>query len=111
MRKSRRAICRLHDCSVALGSRATIRALVGGTFSRAERKGAWPHPASPRKPAEQFAMAYTHDRRRNFRRANRVAIRGGLSPRGHRRAADAFLQIISQIDNAAAPSCMKMVAS
>ena len=54
------------------------------------------------KPAKQFAVAHAHDRRRNFRRANRVAIQSRLSSRRHRRAADAFVQIISPIDNSIA---------
>jgi hypothetical protein len=46
---------------------------------------------------------------RNFRRANRVDVQSQLSSRGYRRADDAFVQIVSPIDNLAAPLCMKMI--
>ena len=72
---------------------------LGGTLSGSQREGAGADPASAGKPAEQFAVAHAHDRRRNFRRANRVAIQSRLSSRRHRRAADAFVQIISPIDD------------
>src|SRR5437667_3297788 len=110
MRASRCAVRGLHDNLSAMGGRAIIRALVGGTFSRAERKGAESDPASPGKPAEQFSVAHAHDRRRNFRRADRVAIQTRLSSRRYRREAHAFMQIILPIDHSATPVCMKTVA-
>ena len=52
LRKSGRAICRIHNCSPAVGGRATIRTLARGTFSRAQREGAGTHPPFARKPAK-----------------------------------------------------------
>src|SRR5215831_7228248 len=40
-------------------------------------------------------MAHAHDGRRDFRRADRVAVQSQLSPCGHWHAADAFVQITS----------------
>src|SRR5262245_49795535 len=48
-------------------------------------------------------MAHAHDGRRDFRRADRVAVQNQLSPRRHWRASDAFVQIISSINDSAAP--------
>src|SRR5439155_16344633 len=108
--ESGRAVCRLHDYPPAMGRCATVRALAGGTFSRPQREGAAADPAFAGKPDEQFAMAHAHDGRRDFRRANRIVIQNWLSSRRHRRAADAFVQIIPSIDNSAAPLCMKIGA-
>src|SRR5215510_485928 len=110
MRKSRHAICRLHDHPYAVGGGATIRALVGGTFSRAKRKGAWPYPESPGKPAEQFAVAHAYDWRRDFCRANRVAVQNRVSSHRNRRAADAFSQVIPPNGNSTPPFWLKIVA-
>src|SRR6478752_6279014 len=84
-----------------MGGCATVRALAGGTFSRPQREGDAADPAFARKPAEQFAMAHAHDWRRNFRRADRIAIQGQLSASRHRRAADTFVRIISPLNNSA----------
>src|SRR5262249_42598723 len=91
------------------GSCAVVRTLAGKTFSRTERKNAWPDPAAPEQPAKQFAVTHAHDRRRNFRRTNRVAIQSRLSSRRHRRAADALLQIVSHVYISATPVCLNIV--
>ena len=80
-------------------------------FPDRKEKGAAANPASPRKPAEQFAVAHAHDGRRDFRRANRIAIQSRLSSRRHRRAADAFVQIISPIDDSAAPLWLTLTSA
>src|SRR5438876_251736 len=45
-------------------------------------------------------MAHAHDRRRDFRRANRVAFQSGLSSRRNRKTAPAFHGIISSTSRA-----------
>src|SRR5205085_11849921 len=94
-----------------MGGCATVRALAGGTFSRPQREGATADPAFAGKPAEQFSMAHAHDRGGNFRRADRVAIQGRLSSSPHRRPTGAFVQIISPIDDSAAPFCISASAA
>src|SRR5580765_3432368 len=108
VRKSGRAVCRVHDYPLAMGGCATVRALAGGTFSRPQREGAAADPAFAGKPTEQLSVAHSHDRRRNFCRADRVAIQGRLSSSRYRRAADTFVQIISPIDNSAAALCINI---
>src|SRR6266705_3342249 len=111
MRKSGRAVCRLHDYPPAMGRCATVRALAGGTFSRPQREGAAADPAFAGKPDEQFAMAHAHDGRRDFRRANRFVIQNWLSSRRHRRPAGAFVQIISPINDSATPFWLTLTSA
>ena len=103
MREGRRAVCRLHDCSSAMGGGAVVRTVAGGTFSGSQREGARAHPSHAKKSVESFAVAHAHDRGRNFRRANRITIQSRLPSRRHWEAADALLQIISPIGNPIKP--------
>src|SRR6476659_480337 len=111
VRKSGRAVCRLHDYSPAVGGCATVRALAGGTFSRPQREGAAADPAFAGKPTEQLSVAHSHDRRRNFCRADRVAIQGRLSSSRYRRAADTFVRIISPLNNSATPLWLTLASA
>ena len=52
LRKSRCAICRVHNRPPAVGCGATIRTLARGTFSRAQREGAGTHPRPAAEPAK-----------------------------------------------------------
>ena len=49
VRESRRAICRLHDCAIAVGGRAVVRALARRTFSRSQRENSRTHPRFARQ--------------------------------------------------------------
>src|SRR5713226_8917047 len=101
MRARGRAIRRIHDRAFTVGSCAAFRALAGRTFSRSQREGARSHPGSARKrPVEQFRMAHAHDRRRNFCRTNRLALRRWSPSRWYRRTEAAFDSSVSKIDNA-----------
>src|SRR5690242_10953858 len=86
-----------------MGRGTVVRALVGGTFSRSKREGVAPNPERTRRPAEQFAMAYADDRRRNLCRTDRIPVQSRMSPSGHWCAPHAFMPIISTINQSAGP--------
>src|SRR6478735_11184810 len=56
-------------------------------------------------------MAHAHDGRRDFRRADRVAIQGRLSSSRHRRPADTFVRIISPINDSATPFSVTLASA
>jgi DNA repair photolyase len=58
------------------------------------------------KPAEQFSVAHAHDGRRNFLQSRSRPYSKSVVVARHRRAAGAFVSIISPIDDSAAPFCI-----